>query len=183
MIDTTDYQVRTEMLPPQPAPAGETGVRKWIWENLLASMSNFSSPAAALSSVLMIILTFSSILVIYWVVTTVFKFAIIDAIWSGTDGSYCRNANNRGKVPDGVEIGACWAFIDAKFGQLMNGFYPVAERWRVYLTYVIGAAVILPLAIPAIPHKGLNGFLLVFVFPVVAVVLLAGGWFGMPYVE
>ena len=183
MIDTTDYQVRTEMLPPQPAPAGETGVRKWIWENLLASMSNFSSPAAALSSVLMIILTFSSILVIYWVVTTVFKFAIIDAIWSGTDGSYCRNANNRGKVPDGVEIGACWAFIDAKFGQLMNGFYPVAERWRVYLTYVIGAAVILPLAIPAIPHKGLNGFLLVFVFPFVAVVLLAGGWFGMPYVE
>ena len=176
-----DY--RTEMLPPQPPPKGEVGIRKWIWDNLLSSMSNFSSPGAAVVSVLMIILTLTSAFIIYWVIVTVFKFAVADAIWTGDDASFCRHTNNRGKVPEGVPIGACWAYIRAYFGQLMNGFYPDPERWRVYLTYIIGAALLIPLAIPKVPYKGINSILAIFVFPVIAVILLSGGWFGLQYVE
>ena len=29
--------------------------------------------------------------------------------------------------------GACWAFVEAKFGQFMYGRYPIDERWRVNL--------------------------------------------------
>ena len=174
-LDHTRAYVRSEMLPQQPPPSGSVGPRKWIWDNLLSSMVNFTSPANIVSSILMIILTFGAIYVFYAVITVLFKFGITDAIWEGTDGSFCRVADNKGKIPIGQDIGACWIFIESHFGQFMNGFYPEVERWRVYLTYAIGLSLLVPIAMPSAPYKGLNAFLLFAVFPFVAIVLLSGG--------
>ncbi len=167
--------VRTEMVPQQPPPAGEVGIRKWIWENLLSSMSKFSTVGETISSILMMFLTLFVIWAIYMVVSILYHFALGDAIFTGTDGSFCRPVDNQGKIPLGQNIGACWPFITHRIGQFMNGFYPEAERWRVYLTYILAAALIIPAAMPDAPGKTINSILLFGVFPFVATVLLSGG--------
>jgi len=167
--------LRSEMVPQQPPPSGEVGARKWIWDNLLSSMANFNSVANGISSVLMIALSLFVVWLIYTVASILFQFAWSDAIFTGTDGSFCRPIDNKGKVPIDQHIGACWPFIYHRFGQFMNGFYPEAERWRIYVTYAIGAALIIPVAMPDVRGKALNSVLLFAVFPFVATVLLSGG--------
>jgi general L-amino acid transport system permease protein len=65
----------------------------------------------------------------------------------------------------------------------MFGRYPIAERWRPILVAILFVALLVPLLIPRIPRKGLNAVLFFFVFPIVAFVLLTGGWFGLVHVE
>jgi len=173
--DHSNHYVRTKMLPAESPPAGEVGIRKWLWDNVFSSMANFSSVGAAISSILMMILTFSVLALFWWVIVVLYKFGWQDAIWSGTDGSFCRPEDNKGKVPVGTNIGACWPFVTNRFGQFMNGFYPEAERWRIYLTYIIGAPLIAGLLIPSVPRKTLNAVLLFIAYPIVATVLLSGG--------
>jgi general L-amino acid transport system permease protein len=79
-------------------------------------------------------------------------------------------------------VGACWPFIDAKLSQLIYGFYPEPERWRVNLTFLIAALFLTPLLIPRAPAKTLNAVLFFIVLPVVAYFLLRGG-FGLPLVD
>ncbi|MCZ0211809.1 hypothetical protein OZK63_41345, partial [Streptomyces sp. UMAF16] len=66
-------------------------------------------------------------------------------------------------------------YIQAKLPQLIYGFYPESERWRVNLALILAAALLLPLLIPRLPAKGLNSTLFFFAFPVVAFFLLHGG--------
>ena len=167
--------VRTDMLPQKAPPSGEVGVRKWLWDNILSSMANFTSIGASITSILMIILTFGVVYLFWIVLSLLFKFGITNAIWEGTDGSFCRPVSNRGLVPDGQPIGACWPFIEHHFGQFMNGFYPEPERWRIYLTYLIGAPLIAGLLIPSVPRKSLNAALMFIAFPIIATILLSGG--------
>jgi len=75
-------------------------------------------------------------------------------------------------------VGACWPFIQAKFTQFIYGFYPEAERWRVNLTFILAAILLLPLLIPRLPAKGLNAGLFFGALPVVAFFLLHGGGLG-----
>ena len=65
--------------------------------------------------------------------------------------------------------------MQAKFSQFIYGFYPEAERWRVNLTFVLAALLLLPLLIPRLPAKGLNAGLFFVALPVVAFFLLHGG--------
>ena len=51
------------------------------------------------------------------------------------------------------------------------------------LTFVLGAALLIPLLIPPAPYKTLNAMLFFGVFPVVAFFLLVGGVFGLEHVE
>lgn len=171
--------VRTQMLPPQAPPSGEVGVRKWLWDNIFSSMANFTTVGTSIISVLMIFLTFGVAYLFFLVVSQLFSFGVTHAIWEGTDGSYCRPVSNNGKVPDGQPIGACWPFIEHHFGQFMNGFYPEPERWRIYVTYLVGAPLIAGLLIPSLPHKTLNAALLFVAFPIFATVLLSGGNLGI----
>ena len=78
------------------------------------------------------------------------------------------------KSPDDA-VGACWPFIQAKFTQFIYGFYPEPERWRVNLTFILAAILLLPLLIPRLPAKGPNAILFFLAFPVVAFFLLHGG--------
>ncbi|MBA3518964.1 MAG: hypothetical protein H0T75_15310 [Rhizobiales bacterium] len=65
--------------------------------------------------------------------------------------------------------GACWAFITANLGQIVYGFYPTDERWRVDLVGLITvvALVVFPLVVrrrlsvsidPAPPPNGIPPF-------------------------
>src|SRR5439155_36293 len=84
---------------------------------------------------------FVSALLLWFIVVPALKFALVDAVWTGTDRTACLPKN-----PADV-IGACWPFIQAKFPQFIYGFYPEPERWRVNLTFILAAILLVPLLI------------------------------------
>jgi general L-amino acid transport system permease protein len=161
--------VRTEMALAQPAPAGERGLYAWVRKNLIATPSDT-------------ILTILGIVIVAWILPQAINWAFINAQWTGPDRSVCATVAQGGIQPDGW-TGACWAFVNAKFGQFMFGTYPIEERWRPILVAILFVAVLVPMLIPRVPRKGLNAILLFLVLPVVAFFLLVGGVFGLPHVE
>jgi general L-amino acid transport system permease protein len=148
--------VRQELVPERPAPIKTTGFVGFLRTRLLNSPTN-------------ILLTIASILLLWFTVIPALKFLLIDAVWRGTDRNACL-AENAGHT-----VGACWPYIQAKFSQFVYGFYPAPERWRVNLTFILAALLLLPLLIPRLPAKGLNAGLFFIAFPVVAFFLLHGG--------
>lgn len=95
----------------------------------------------------------------------------LDAVWRG-DRDDCVAAS-----------GACWAFVNARWGQFIYGFYPPELRWRVNLSMLALVATIAVLFIPRLPHKGwvITGSFVA--LPVVAFVLLHGGMLGLEVVQ
>jgi general L-amino acid transport system permease protein len=148
--------VRQELVQPRPAPVITTGVIGFARTRL------FNSP-------LNTILTILCLLLLWFTVVPAVRFLIVDAVWQGADRNACLAENA------GHPVGACWPFVHAKFNQLIYGFYPEAQRWRVNLTFLIGALLLVPLLIPRLPAKSLNASLFFLAFPVVAYFLLHGG--------
>jgi len=157
MSDTTaSVFVRGDLVAERPAPVKTTGFIGFLRTRLFNSPTN-------------ILLTIVSALLLWFTVIPALKFLLVDAVWTGKDRTACL-AENAGHV-----VGACWPFIQAKFTQFIYGFYPEAERWRVNLTFILAAILLLPLLIPRLPAKGLNAGLFFGAFPVVAFFLLHGG--------
>jgi general L-amino acid transport system permease protein len=148
--------VRQQLLPERAAPVRVTGLAGFLRTRLLNSPTN-------------ILLTVASLLLLWFTIVPTMKFLLVDAVWSGKDRTACLAENA------GHPVGACWPFIEAKFGQFIYGFYPEAERWRVNLTFALAALLLLPLLIPRLPAKGFNAGLFFVAFPVVAFFLLLGG--------
>jgi len=148
--------VRQELVPERAAPIKTTGFVGFVRTRLLNSPTN-------------ILLTVVSILLLWFTVVPAVKFLLVDAVWTGKDRTAC--------LPEtaGHAVGACWPFVQAKFSQFIYGFYPEAERWRVNLTFLLAALLLLPLLIPRLPAKGLNAGLFFIVLPVIAFFLLHGG--------
>jgi general L-amino acid transport system permease protein len=161
--------VRTEMTLAQPAPPTERGAYAWVRKNLIGSVGD-------------VILTVLGIAIVLWVLPQVINWAFVNAVWTGPDRTVCTTAAQGGIQPEGW-TGACWAFVNAKFGQFMFGTYPVEERWRPILVAVLFVALLVPMLMPRVPRKGLNALLLFVALPIVAFFLLVGGAFGMPHVE
>jgi general L-amino acid transport system permease protein len=166
MADRTEHErmseiaaslfVRQELVPERPAPIKTTGFVGFLRTRLFNSPTN-------------ILLTIVSILLLWFTIIPALKFLLVDAVWSGTDRNACL-AENAGRP-----VGACWPYIQAKFTQLIYGFYPEPERWRVNVTFILAALLLLPLLIPRLPAKGLNAGLFFIALPVVAFFLLVGG--------
>jgi general L-amino acid transport system permease protein len=156
--------VRYALAEPEPAPRANIGALAWVQGHLFDGVLN--TTLTLLGATLLALLAWPTV-----------KFLLIDAVWTGASRVDC--------LPEtvGREVGACWPFIKAKFGQFMYGFYPAEEAWRVDLTYLTGAALLAPLLIPSVPGKRLNAILFFGVFPVVAFFLLVGGVLGLPHVE
>lgn len=97
-----------------------------------------------------------------------FDWAVTSAFWLGEGPQAC---------PD--KSGACWPFIRERFGQIMYGAYPEAERWRVNLGLGLGALLLVPLILLPLRRKAawIGGFLLL--YPMAALALFAGGVFGL----
>jgi general L-amino acid transport system permease protein len=148
--------VRQELVPERAAPIKTTGFVGFLRTRLFNSPTN-------------ILITILGVLLLWFTVVPAVKFLLIDAVWTGKDRNACLAESI------GHTVGACWPFIQAKFPQLIYGFYPEAERWRVNLTFLLAAVLLLPLLIPRLPAKGLNAGLFFVAFPVVAFFLLHGG--------
>ena len=151
--------VRQELVPERPAPVKTTGFVGFLRTRLFNSPTN-------------ILLTMMGLSLLWFTVVPAVKFLLVDAVWRGSDRNACL-AENAGHV-----VGACWPFVEAKFAQFIYGFYPEAERWRVNLTFLLAALLLLPLLMPRLPAKGLSAGLFFIAFPVVAFFLLHGGGLG-----
>src|SRR6202171_2208914 len=148
--------VRQELVPERAAPIKTTGFAGFVRTRLLNSPGN-------------ILLTIASALLLWFTVVPAVNFLLIDAVWQGKDRNACL-AENAGHV-----VGACGPCVQAKFTQFVYGFYPEPERWRVNVTFLLAALLLLPLLIPRLPAKGLNAGLFFIAFPIVAFFLLHGG--------
>src|SRR6185437_5521174 len=109
--------VRREIAPALPAPPAATGPLGWLRRNL------FATPGDAVLTVLALVL-------IVYLVPHLLDWGAFRATWAGTDRSACL-------APD---AGACWAFVKANVGQFIYGRYPLAERWRIDLVFILLAA-------------------------------------------
>ena len=153
--------VRAASEPELPPPLFSRGALAWLRVNLFSSVlsSLFTLALAALA---------------LWWLPPVIRWATIDAIWSAPDGALCR----------AHQEGACWAFIGHNVNYLLYGSYPIAERWRVDVTEIIGGVLILWLLWPGAPRRDVGALLFFVAFPVAAFLLLSGAPFlGWPRVD
>jgi general L-amino acid transport system permease protein len=164
MRATQPSYVRRSLTEPEPPPLAREGRAALIGSGRLGGP--FNAALTAISAVIVVLAL--------WPVAT---FLFIDAIWDGASRVDCLSATV------GHAVGACWPFIKAKLPQLMYGFYPESERWRVNLTYAIGAILLVPLLIPRIPYKAINAIAFFGIFPILAFFLLVGNVLGLAHVE
>jgi general L-amino acid transport system permease protein len=152
---------RVSVLTPPTAAAGPVG---WLRANL------FSSPLNAL-------LTIAILALLAWVVPPLIRFLFIDATWSGADREACLAGPNS-------EAGACWAFVRDRFFYFIYGSYPIAQRWRVDVFFVMLAFGITWLLWLDAPRRGLGAFYFFVIMPIAAFILL-NGWplAGLPEVD
>ena len=148
--------------PDLPPPRRTTGVVGWVYKNLLSSPLNIA-------------LTLAGIYILYLVVPPTLEWAFLKAIWT---------AENRNECWDKMEVpeeAACWAFIKGRLNLFIYGFYPVAERWRVNVSFVLLVFAILPVLYDRLPGRR-HWFWYVAAFPFLVGWLLVGG-FGLNPVD
>jgi general L-amino acid transport system permease protein len=148
--------IRQDIVAERAAPTRTSGLIGFLRTRLLNSPVN-------------VLLTIISAALIWFTVIPALQFLFVDAVWHGNDREACLAQNT------GHPVGACWPYISAKMTQFIYGFYPDAERWRVNLTFLLAAVLLLPLLIPRLPAKGMSAGLFFAAFPVVAFFLLHGG--------
>jgi general L-amino acid transport system permease protein len=161
-IETDTVFVRKDFLPPEPPPPALGGLPGWVRTHLFSSPLN----AAVTVAMLALIVTFLPSLV---------QWAFIDAVWTGDNREVCLSK------PDHV-VGACWAFINAKFGQFMLGSYPMQLRWRPELVLAVFFCGLAAIAYEHTPYRRNILLFMLTAFPVLAFWLLYGG-LGLEVVE
>lgn len=153
-VHTLSY-VQTSQADSLPPPLLVRGPIAWLRQNLFSSIPNA-------------ILTLLVIYLLYVVIPPVIRFLITDAVWTGVDRNACR------EDVIGKPVGACWAFVADRLGYFTYGSYPIPERWRVDVFFVlmaIGVAWMLWLKAPA---KGIGALYFFVVFPIASFILLTG---------
>ncbi|MFK0272486.1 amino acid ABC transporter permease [Ensifer sp. NPDC090286] len=161
--------VRASMIEGSAPPAAKGGVVRWLRNNLFATPKDT-------------VLTIISLLLLAWLVPPAIQWLFFDAAWTGGGRGVCATVAQGGSQPEGWS-GACWAFVNAKIDQFAYGRYPLDERWRPTLVGVLFVLFLVPMAMPKVPYKGINAILLFAVLPIIAFIMLPGGWFGLTYVE
>ena len=148
--------VRTEMAPQEAPPASTVGIMGWIRANLFSDWLNS-------------ILTIIGLYIIYLFVSVIVDWAFLRAVWTGENNKVCLDQEV------GFQVGACWAFVKAKFSQFVYGRYPVEERWRVDLTFLVGAIGLAWVLIEGLPWRKWAGIFMLAGYPIMAFILLSGG--------
>ena len=142
--------VRTEMLSEQPAPLGQTGVIRWMRENLFSSVGNSILSVLAIAFVI-----FIGAELLPW---------MIQPSWDSGSLRQC--------IDDPNITGACWGVIRDRFNQLMFGFYPQEAQWRPILAFVLMLTAVAPVLFDKLPRKMMWFSAL---YPFIGVWLLWGG--------
>jgi general L-amino acid transport system permease protein len=143
--------------PDLPPPATEVGVIGWVRHNLLSSTTN-------------IVITLVTIYLLYVIVPPLLNWIFFDAVFSAESRDDCRAIAEAA----GEELGACWAFIGKRFEIFVYGFYPVDERWRVNLSFIMMLAAMVPVLFDKVPNRKL-GLKYSLIAPVIICWLLIGG--------
>ena len=156
-FDKNNYLPGTH--PDLPPPAGTVGIIGWLKNNLFSSLSNT-------------VLTLVSVYFLYLFIDSAINWFVLDAVVDANDKPGCRKQGD----------GACWAVITRRFDQFIYGFYPIAERWRLDTSFVLLFFAAAPLLYPDIKFRKI---LLIFsiIYPILAFVLIKGGFFGLESVE
>jgi len=144
--------------PDLPPPIATVGVLGWLRNNLFSSFFNT-------------ILTFFSLYLLYLIIPPIVQWAFVNADWFGESSDACTSG------------GACWVFINVRFGQFMYGFYPADEYWRVNIAFMLLVFLIIALLIENFPKKGWLSVFTLLGYPVIAFFLFYGGVFGLEVVE
>jgi len=157
--------VRATAIEARPAPVPMSGARGWMRANLLSTPFN-------------IVLTILIVLLLAWVADELAKFLIFNAVWSGTDRNACLESIQH------REIGACWPFVWERWSYFVYGSYPIPQRWRVDLFFVMLAVGVVWLLWLEAPRRDLGLIYSFIVLPVASYILLHGfELIGMPMVD
>ncbi len=157
MADLSRAFVRRDMLPATPPPVGETGLVKWLRENL------FSSPINT-------VMTLVSAFVIWWLVLAVWPW-LSNGVWTTTSLAACREVL-QGKT------GACFSVLTERWHQLLFGFtYPADQYWRPTLGFVLLFVAAAPVLFFKLPRRLL---IITAVYPFLAFWLIWGGSITVP---
>jgi general L-amino acid transport system permease protein len=155
--------VRTEMLPPKPAPVTEQGAVKWVRENLFSGPLNTG-------------LTVFGLFAVWWIVSAAYPW-LRNSVWTADNLSECRRIIQE-TWGEGA-TGACWAVIRERWTQFIYGFYPNHLYWRPNLAFVLLFVALAPVLFTHLPRKMLwfTGL-----YPALAFWLLWGGTVWGPLV-
>ncbi len=129
--------VRDAMLPEREPPLTETGVVKWVRENLFASWMD-------------ILLTVVSIFLLWSILSHFLPWAL-RGIWDAGSLTECREIRSA-LYSEGTEV-ACWAVIADRWQQLVFGFYPAELYWRPVLAFVVLGFALMPILFANVPRK------------------------------
>lgn len=147
--------VRGQPIEPSPPPMAMRGAIGWVRENLLSSKFN-------------IILTILIALLALWIIPDLVKFLLIDAVWTGADRDACL------ELVQHRPIGACWPFVWERWPYFVYGSYPISERWRVDVFFVMLAIGVVWMLWLNAPRRDLGSVYFFIVQPVSAFILLTG---------
>ena len=150
--------VRREMLPEVAPPPLETGVVKWLRENLFSSLANSALTLVALYLVVQLVISAAP-----W---------FLNGIWDSPSLTACR------EILDG-KVGGCFAVLTERWNQLLFGFkYPDELYWRPGLAFVLlfvaGAPLLFYMYVPS------RFLILTGLYPFVAYWLIWGGSITVP---
>ena len=140
--------------PDLPAPSNLVGPIAWVRNNLFSSTFN-------------IILTIVCAWLLWKILPPTIEWFFIDAAYTGADRNECRAKAG----------GACWAFVNERLQLFTYGFYPLEQRWRVNLTFVLLCLAMVPVLFDKVPFRK-YGLYYAIAFPFIAAWLLIGG-FGL----
>jgi general L-amino acid transport system permease protein len=93
---------------------------------------------------------------------------VIDAVWSGNDRDSCLWSVQR------REVGACWPFVWERLPYFIYGSYPIPQRWRVDVFFLMLAVGVVWLLWLKAPRRDLGAIYFFIVLPVVSYILLTG---------
>lgn len=148
------HSVRETHIEPRPAPVVSAGFGTWLRTHL------FSTPVNSVISLVLLYAVVRSL----W---AVFSWALLNANWMGDSSAVCTSG------------GACWPFISTRIGQLVYGFYPEAERWRVGLAFIFWLVSIVWVLVPRMPKRMVVVPVALIAMPIINLILLRGGLFGL----
>ncbi len=149
---------------PLPAPISTRGPIGWMRANLFNSVGN---------AVLTVVFGALALYLIYGFA----KFALFDATWVGLDREAC--------VPKaGQAAGACWPMIEERLAYFVYGSYPIDQRWRVDIVFLLGAIGLVWVLWLNAPRRDLAAGYFFVLFPIAAFCLLYGfPLIGLPKVD
>jgi len=143
--------VRHDSLPQLPPPASETGLIKWMKENLFDGWFNILMTVLAIYFIVRL-----GMFVLPW---------FFNGVWVAGSLNECREILNG-------RTGGCFAVITERWQQLLFGFYPSEGYWRPVLAFLGMLLALAPVFFSSLPRA-----MLIFsgLFPFIGYFLIWGG--------